>query len=112
VSAIYDPKVYSDADSWRLAQKKCDLRYQWDPERDLSLNKIDSLKSLQIGIGPACSKTYVEKWIMEIADITDVVKQLRNIKGKDRATFNPFIEKPYDVPVDIRQNLGIEFTKE
>lgn len=108
VPAIYDESLYPEKEAWQIHLRKAALRYQWDPARDLCLNKLPGSASLQIGIGPSLSRTYVNQWTLKIMDITEEVCRLRQVKGNKRAEANPFKEKLYDVPSEIRKQLGME----
>lgn len=108
VPAIFEPGLSPSVDDWHGKLKLHDLRFQWDPGRDLSMQKIPHLRSLQIGIGPSHIRQYVNNWIMEVTDVTEAIKKLRAVKGRDRPAACPFVERVYDLPVDIKKNLGMQ----
>lgn len=53
------------------------IRVQWDPERTPRLEKIENLRSIQVGI----AKEWVERWVGEmILGIEDVTLRARELK--------------------------------
>ena len=105
IPAIYDPVLFPDIKEWHSKMKTHGLRYQWDPERDLFLNKIIGVRSLQLGIGPPYIKSYAQDWVIEISDITEICKNLQKIKGNHRYLKNPFPESIYPLPLEVRYKL-------
>lgn len=45
--------------------RKAPVRVQWDPERDVTLAKLDH-RSIQIGIGRGLSELWANEWIESI----------------------------------------------
>ncbi|KIM34437.1 hypothetical protein M408DRAFT_58906, partial [Serendipita vermifera MAFF 305830] len=50
------------------------VRYQWDPERDIRLEKLP-YRSLQLGIAASMKERWINEWIIRIDDITDDVRR-------------------------------------
>lgn len=83
------------------------VRIQWDPERDLLLNKLD-YRSIQIGLSGEAVQHYVDKWIVKITDITEHVARIKQaIDASDPSEVmekvGPMlpVEIPYPTPDDI-----------
>lgn len=51
---------------------------QWDPERDIELNKLD-YRSIQIGIKGEAVEKYVNEWIVDITNITDKCQYTKSL---------------------------------
>ena len=51
---------------------------QWDPERDIELNKLD-YRSIQIGIKGEAVQRYVDEWIVNITDITEHCQHIKQL---------------------------------
>ncbi len=62
-------------DDWKRRLKASPVRVQWDPERDLRLNRLDH-RSIQIGLGPAAVDRYVGEWITAIEDVTPLARRI------------------------------------
>lgn len=107
-------------DGWEAALRKAVLsdraggeapvRVQWDPERDIRGAKLGH-RSIQVGLGPAIVRAYVDEWTTEIRDLTDLVARLRTLRVEGR--FNEVqrllpVERPYPTPDDIRAILQVE----
>ena len=97
----YDEAVYSSSDAWLARKATSPVRVQWDPERDLELKPMWS-RSLQIGLsGPAVDR-YLDDWIVTIADITQLVQDVREAPDQ---TSIPH-EEPYPLPEEIAVKIG------
>lgn len=53
------------------------MRIQWDPERDISLNKLD-YRSIQIGLNGEAVERYARDWIVNITDVTRHAQQIKS----------------------------------
>lgn len=51
---------------------------QWDPERDIQLNKLD-YRSIQIGIKGEAVEKYVNEWIVNITNITEKCQHIKDL---------------------------------
>jgi hypothetical protein len=65
----FDNEVYNSHEEWLACKKKNPVIIQWDPERDITLNKLD-YKTIQIGLSPSVVPKYINEWIVNIEDIT------------------------------------------
>jgi hypothetical protein len=52
------------------------VRIQWDPERDLHLNPLP-YRAIQIGLSGEAVPRYVEDWVVEITDVTDLAHDIQ-----------------------------------
>jgi hypothetical protein len=66
------------------------VRIQWDPERDLRLNKIEGVRSIQIGLSGEAVERYVNDWTVRIEDVTPVAKAIRKAVSS---------RQPHELPV-------------
>ena len=66
---------------WQEQIKKSDIRCQWDPERDLDGQPL-GYRSIQLGLRGEAVRKYVNVWIVNITDITDYVKDLKERKSR------------------------------
>ncbi|KAJ3248259.1 hypothetical protein HDU78_001264 [Chytriomyces hyalinus] len=57
--------------------RKSDVVVQWDPERDVSLNRLE-MRSLQVGLRGEMARRYAEGEF--ISAITDVTEQFQSVK--------------------------------
>lgn len=77
VLSSHGESIHNSLDSWRTGIKKSDVIIQWDPERDLYLNRLN-YRTIQIGLRNQAVEDYCKKWITNISDVTSLVE---NIKG-------------------------------
>uniref|UniRef100_A0A914YSW3 DUF4291 domain-containing protein n=1 Tax=Panagrolaimus superbus TaxID=310955 RepID=A0A914YSW3_9BILA len=77
-------KIKRDGFEWALKNssssqskncKSMPVRIQWDPERSIKLEKLLH-RSIQIGLSKEAVNKYVNEWIVEISDVTDVMKEI------------------------------------
>ncbi|WP_337271472.1 DUF4291 domain-containing protein [Oryzifoliimicrobium ureilyticus] len=105
----FDPSCHPSVEAWRRKLKVSDVRVQWDPERDINMEVVEGLRSIQIGLSGAMIAAYSQDWIRSISDITDEVAKLNRLRmdGKFQeleAKLNR--EKPYPISEDIALELG------
>jgi hypothetical protein len=72
----FDPAVYADHEAWEERMRSTPVRVQWDPERSLTLERLDH-RSIQIGLRGAAVERYVADWIVGLQDITPLVHEMR-----------------------------------
>jgi len=53
--------------------EKALVRFQWDPERDVRLDKLP-YRSLQLGIAGGMVRRWIDEWIVRIEDVTEDVR--------------------------------------
>ena len=99
------PNIHGEYESWKI--HKPEVRVQWDPERDLMLEKLD-YRSLQMGLSRESVRKYVNDWIIHIEDLTDLSYQIFNkVKSRDLEGARSLlpIEKPFPVPDQVAYRL-------
>jgi len=85
------------------------VRVQWDPERDLLLRPL-AYRSIQIGLGKEAVALYVNEWIKNISDVTDLAHSLSAlVKRGDFAQAESLLplELPYTVSRSLEMKLGM-----
>ena len=86
------------------------VRVQWDPERDVRLQRLDH-RSLQMGLSGPAVAGYVDEWTERISDVTELahtVKRLVDREDIEGAVALLPRETPYPTPTDIRDHLGMD----
>ncbi len=90
-----DPDM-SDED-WRRAKERAPVRIQWDPERDLRLERLP-YRTIQIGLSGEAVRRYTEDWITAITEVTDLAHAIHadvQAGALDRARSKLPAERPY-----------------
>ena len=83
-----------------------EVRYQWDPERDLYLQKLEQ-RSLQLGIRGRMGQNYVHNWILGIKYVTELAHAVKAaVDGKQEMPQVPQ-ELLYEVDCAIAKTLDI-----
>jgi len=70
-------------DEWKKRVSDSNVVIQWDPERDLLLNKMN-YRTIQIGLRGEAVKRYVNEWIVDIQDMTSQVNHIYNLISKNK----------------------------
>ncbi|MFV5992529.1 DUF4291 domain-containing protein [Streptomyces sp. NPDC056231] len=73
--------VHPDRTTWRSSLRRSPARVQWDPERDLRLDRLPN-RSLQLGLAGEAARRYADEWTVSIRDVTPLA---REIHGQVRA---------------------------
>lgn len=105
----YDTKVYSSEEEWLNRKKMAPVRIQWDPDRDVYLEKMQR-RTIQIGLSGEALKKYIHDWIISIEDITNYVKVLKFLidKGAIDECINQLPkENVYHIDQKIALHIGI-----
>ena len=77
----FDPIVHCSEDEWKKQLQNAPVRIQWDPERDIQMNKLD-FRSIQIGLSGIAVQKYVGEWIREINDVTELAHSIKSALEK------------------------------
>lgn len=104
----HDPLVYASHSAWLERKESAPVRIQWDPERSLRLEPLDH-RSIQIGLGGAAVREYVEHWIVGITDVTPMCREIHtHVKDGDVAAATEKLpaERPYPLAQDLRAVVG------
>jgi hypothetical protein len=94
----------------RSENREALVRVQWDPERDIRSCKL-SYRSIQVGLSRRIVHRYVDNWITQIRDLSELVarlRHLRKVEDYDQAERLLPRERSYPLTQDSRLNLGME----
>ncbi|EOL9027071.1 DUF4291 domain-containing protein [Cronobacter sakazakii] len=78
VLSSHGKSLHNSLDSWRTDIKESDVIIQWDPERDIYLNKLN-YRTIQIGLRNKAVEDYCKKWIINISDVTRHVEKIKDL---------------------------------
>jgi hypothetical protein len=104
-----DARIYPDHEAWSAALRASRVRVQWDPERGLRGGKLEH-RSIQVGLGRGIIKDYVERWLVELTEITPRVKKIHDLLTAnkiDQARRQLPVERLYPVSESIAARLGM-----
>ncbi|MBB6462609.1 DUF4291 domain-containing protein [Flammeovirga kamogawensis] len=77
----FDATIHHSKEEWKEAVKNSPVRIQWDPERDIQLEKL-AYRSIQVGLSLEAVSLYVNDWIVDIKDITSTCKEMYTLIEK------------------------------
>ena len=92
-----DPSM--NTEDWTKLKAESPVRIQWDPERDLHLQPL-SYRAIQVGIRDRAVRRYVDEWITQITDITDLAHTIcSHVENGDTPSASALLpkERPYSV---------------
>lgn len=107
IPTSFEPNLFISEDDWRRTLQHSEVRYQWDPDRDLSLRRLER-RALQLGIRDSVVREYVNTWILEIIDVTELAHAIKAAVDKRQKEL-PEVpqEYVYEVNTAIQKTLGM-----
>ncbi|MGC4946341.1 DUF4291 domain-containing protein [Streptomyces sp. DT224] len=96
----YERGVHPDHATWQRDLRRAPARVQWDPERDLHLNRL-AHRSLQLGLAGEASRRYADEWTVSIRDVTPLAQEIHALARAgetEAATALLPAETPYPLP--------------
>lgn len=108
VISSFNQNIGITNEQWKNDIKTSEIRYQWDPERNIYGNPLD-YRSIQFGLRGTILKKYVYEWTVNIEDITEYVKNTKDLilNGENIENILPQ-EKEYPVTEKGISNLLIK----
>ncbi len=105
VLSTHNQELYGSVQEWKSRLNNSEVRCQWDPDRDIHGNPINT-RAIQIGLKGSAVIKYVNNWIVRVLDISNNVHNW----GQDvrNGTFDHSLlpeEKEYPVDLEIKQQL-------
>ena len=92
-------------EEWKERVEKSQVRCQFDPDRDIYGNPLE-IRAIQLGLRGEFVNRYVDDWIINITDITEEVKKLKNLRDSGRADIMELPkETEYPVSDEIKKIL-------
>jgi hypothetical protein len=79
----YSPGLYGTYEAWEERKRSSPVRVQWDPERDIALERLEH-RAIQVGLGGEAVHRYVDEWILSIEDVTPLAREVAGlVKARD-----------------------------
>ncbi|MER5360103.1 DUF4291 domain-containing protein [Streptomyces sp. NPDC002785] len=79
----YVRSVHPDRATWQRNLRRSPARVQWDPERDLRLDRLP-YRSLQLGLSGEAARRYADEWTVSIRDVTPLARQIHELVAAGR----------------------------
>jgi hypothetical protein len=105
-----DRRIYRSREDWRTQFARARVHVQWDPERTLRGRTLDQ-RSIQVGLSRHVIDRYVDDWIVDIQDLTPLVRRIhRLLTDGDASRAKRLLppERPYQVDSEIAARLGVD----
>jgi hypothetical protein len=108
VKSSYD-KSYGDEQSWRERLTHSNVRIQWDPDHDPKGEKLKR-RAVQIGMKNEALQKFNNEFIQSITDISDFVKQQKNLINNHAEVFFVVDESIVEVNDMLKEKFKIPKT--
>lgn len=82
VPSSYWPHRYPDRTEWQREVSQSDVRLQWDPDHGPSGQPVER-RAVQLGLRGAVLAKYAREWVLQIEDITPLVRAQHANVGRD-----------------------------
>lgn len=106
VETHYNPEVFQSELEWKDEFDKSKVIHQWDPERDLTGRKLER-QAIQIGLRQEILKDYVDKYIIDVQDVTHIAHEIGEVVKSKKGSFPEVpLEKEYDLNTELFSKLG------
>jgi len=83
IPTTFKPVLFESIAAWRRALQTSEVRYQWDPDRDLYLRPL-SQRALQLGLSGETVKAYIKDWIIALEDVTPLAHEIQDAVRQNR----------------------------
>lgn len=110
VLTSFQPLAHGSPEAWRAAFDRTHVHVQWDPERSLRGRKLEH-RSIQVGVGRDRIRRFTDDWIVEIRDLSDLVRRIRrHLDTGDTKRARQLLpaERVYRLPAEMAGRLGME----
>ena len=109
IHSSYNPDLYDSRDTWQQKVANSDVRLQWDPDHAPNGDKMER-RAIQLGLRGDMLRSYARDWIVDITDISDLVRSQR--ENSVSARYSQLVmpsERVYPVACDETiQNLRLD----
>lgn len=99
--------IHSTQEEWKETLRKAPVHIQWDPEKDILLNKLE-YRSIQVGLTGIAVEKYVNDWIVSIEDISDKCRKIHSLildKKIEEANQLLPLENIYPLPDKLKTQI-------
>ncbi len=105
----FEASTYKSYDDWLKIKETSPVCIQWDPERNIHLDKLN-YRSIQIGLSQEATHKYVKEWTVGITDITSLCTKISSLINNQRPSEAIELlpkEKPYQIPQKLAHKIGV-----
>jgi len=107
--SCFSKDLYETSERWQNDLAQSSVRIQWDPERDIHLNRLPH-RAIQIGLRGVAVRHYVHEWIEGIEDISSLARTIRELVERgDVAQARSLLPVETELPLgsEARRAAGI-----
>ncbi|AUI88774.1 hypothetical protein BS333_19565 [Vibrio azureus] len=95
----HDAQNYAEKEEWLKIKNATPVRIQWDPERDLYSEPL-AHRAIQIGLTDEAVDLYVNEWIENISDVTDLAREIKyKVDDNQMDVVNRLLPKEHEYPL-------------
>ena len=104
----FDHNIYTRIEDWQSQKKSLPVRVQRDPERSITLDRLQR-RTIQVGLSGEAVERYIDRWILSITDATELAKSIHAMVAEgnlDRARAALPKEQQYHLPESISKQIA------
>jgi hypothetical protein len=102
----FQPEIHGERETWRAGLRGSEVRLQWDPDHDPD-GRPQARRVIQLGLRGSTLAEYASRWAYRIEDITALVREQAESRGKPDRLFVP-LEQAYPLADEaLRMRLGL-----
>jgi hypothetical protein len=79
----FSPHVHGSQEAWISQMKDMPVRVQWDPDRDVRMQKLPR-RAIQVGFRAEAVARYVDEWALTITDVSALALEIRALMDEGR----------------------------
>lgn len=101
--------THDKSPDWEEKKASSPVRIQWDPERDVCLNRLE-YRSIQIGLEGEAVERYVQEWVVRITDLTALAGEIKQHVDRgelDAARALAPVERVYPLPEALGRRIKL-----
>ena len=110
VLTSYEKSAHPNPQTWRAEFDKAPVHVQWDPERSIRGADV-GINSIQVGLSCTVIERYVNDWVVEIRDLTPLVRKIHTLTQNGKVANAKKLlppERIYPVESEIAKRLDME----
>lgn len=114
VGSSWAPRIHPSKAEWSAAMAASSVRYQWDPERNLRIEKLgNGQRALQLGLAKDVAALFAAdpQWILSIEDCTEQVRAIKAAIDADAPMPAVPLEREYVIEDEaLRCSLAMDLS--
>jgi hypothetical protein len=103
----FEAGSFGSREEWAQRIAEAPVRIQWDPERSITLDRLN-YRTIQVGLSGPAVNLYVDEWITSITDITLLAREVHGlVEAGELEAASALLprERAYPISEDLKRNI-------